>query len=615
MSPGGRIKDTDVETVRERTDIVQLISEFVPLKKSGRQFRGACPFHQEKDPSFYVDPAKGLFHCFGCQSSGNAFNFIMKAEGLNFSDAVGRLADRIGYQISYEAASPQETRARSDRDRLYHLNQTAADYYHYLLKESADGRGALEYLAGRGYGREMVDEFHLGYAPPSWNSLGPFLSKKGYSEREVVTAGLARERERGQGSGRGAYDIFRNRVMFPILDMRGRVVAFGGRAMPGAESAEQPKYLNSPETPVYRKGHTLYGFYQTRDRVQEAREAVVVEGYTDLLSLVQAGIRNVVATLGTALTEYHFDLLNRFCDRVYLAYDADRAGREASVRPLAFFSRFRLDVFVVDLPEGEDPASLMEKGGAASFDELKLSAETLPDFAARRIIEGCDTSTPMGRRRAMEECVAVLEKVSGDDMRPVRDDLVRKIGGWLDMPEATVAYFMREASRGRVGPTGGQGKVRAPDMGEKVEREALKVMLHDPNVLLEHQYMDGDYFTDEEHKKIFEMLKDISAVGEEVLHAGYDSEISHMVEGIDDEALRSRVARLLMEPPPEVDPAYADKVFDRLRYMFFKRLKRKKELEISRVDKGLEPVKYDALYDQLLDLDHLIKEQFPYDHS
>ena len=615
MSPGGRIKDTDVETVRERTDIVQLISEFVPLKKSGRQYRGPCPFHQEKDPSFYVEPAKGLFHCFGCQASGNAFNFIMKAEGLNFFEAVERLADRIGYQLSYEAASRQETEARSDRERLFRLNRTAADYYSYLLKESSEGHNALEYLEGRGYGSDMVEEFQLGLAPPSWDKLSLLLTKKGYSEREVVAAGLARERQHGQGSGRGIYDVFRDRVMFPIFDHRGRVVAFGGRAMPGSESAERPKYLNSPETPIYRKGHSLYGFYQSRDHVQKAGEAVVVEGYTDLLSMVQAGVRNTVATLGTALTEHHFDLLNRFCERVYLAFDADRAGREAAVRPLAFFSRFRLDVYVVDLPDGEDPASLMEKGGAGTFEELKSSAETLPEFAARRAIEGCDISTPMGRRRAMEGCVPVIGKVSGDDMKQVRDELVRKVGGWLDMPEATVAYFMREAERGRSGLTGGPGPARATAMGDKVEREALKVLLHDPEALLEHQYLDSDYFAGEQNKKILNMLKDISGDDEEALHADYDSAISRMVEGIDDEALRATVAKLLMEPPPEMDPEFAGGVFDRLRYMFFKGLKRKKELEIGRVDKRLEPVKHDALYDQLLDLDRVIKEQFPYDHS
>jgi len=215
----------------------------------------------------------------------------------------------------------------------------------------------------------------------------------------------------------------------------------------------------------------------------------------------------------------------------------------------------------------------------------------------------------------MESCVPILEKVSGDDMKPIRDDLVRKIAGWLDMPEVTVTYYVREAARGGSRTSSVARPARAPAMWDKVEREALKVLLQDPEALLEHQYLDSDYFARAEYKKIFEMLKDISAADEEVLRAEYDSAISRMVEGITDDSLRATVAMLLMEPVSELDPAYAGRVFDRLRHMYFKGLKRKKELEISRVDKKLEPVKYDALYDQLLDLDRLMKEQFPFDHS
>lgn len=614
MSNGGRIKPTDVDEVRERTDLVQLISEFVPLKKSGRQFRGPCLFHQEKDPSFYVDPVKGLYHCFGCKESGNAFHFIMKVEGLTFGEAVERLADRIGYRVTYESSGGAEAGVRSQKDRLLRLNQSAADFYHHLLLDTPDGRNALEYLTGRGFDGAIVKEFHLGFAPPAWGSLSSFLFKKGFSEGEVVTAGLGRAREnRGGGAGgSGIYDVFRNRVIFPILDHTGKTIAFGGRIMPGAPS-DQPKYLNSPETPVYRKGYTLYGFSQARPAMQDSGEAVVVEGYTDLLALVQAGVRNVVATLGTALTEHHFDLLNRFSQRLFLCFDADRAGREAATRPLEFFSRFGIEVLVVSLPEGEDPASLVESGAAAAFAEFKANAEPLPDFAARQIIERFDTSSAMGRKRAMEACVPVLSKVSGDDMRPVRNDLVRKVAGWLDMPRETVDFYMKEASRRAPGSSTRAGP-RAPGMSDKVEREALRLLLHDPGALLDNQYLDADYFIDENHKKIFALLKDISVCDEEDLTAGYDKVIGHLVEGIEDSELRARVTKLLMEAPPQCDDAYSDIVFDRLSYVFYKRQKHQKELEISRVDKKLEPKKYDALCDQLLDLDRLIKEQFPYDH-
>ena len=614
MSPGGRIKDSDVDAVRERTDIVGLISEYVPLKKSGREYRGACPFHQEKDPSFYVNPLKSVYFCFGCKAAGGVFNFIMQAEGLNFNDAVERLADRIGYQLSHEAASPDDTRRRTERDRLYALNQTAADYFHYILRETEGGKQALSYLAERGLEEGLVDAFHLGFAPAGWDNLSAFLVKKGYNERELVTAGVAKERPREQKDGRGVYDVFRNRIIFPIMDHRGRVIAFGGRRMGEGTAQGEPKYLNSPETPVYRKGRTLYGFYQARTAIQDAGEAVVVEGYTDLLALWQAGITSVVATLGTAMTENHFELLNRFCDRVYLAFDADRAGVDAALRPIEFWNRFKVEVMVVTLPEGEDPASLVEKGGASAFRGFQDRAEPLLDFAARKKIEGCDTSTPLGRRRAMEGCVPIIAKVSSEDMRPVRNDLLRKVAGQLDMPLETVEVYMREASRLSGRPAERGAGVEIPAMWQKVEKEALRVLLHDPEALIEHDYLDSDYFSDESYKKIFEKLKEISVCDEDVLRADFNSIVSRFVEGIEDERLRSILTELLIEPPPQSNPGYEDKVFDRLSYLFFKKRKSRIEFEMTRVNKELEPKKYDALCNQLLELDQVIKEQFPYDH-
>ena len=615
MSPGGRIKDSDIDAVRERTDIVRMISEYVPLKKSGREYRGPCPFHQEKDPSFYVNPAKGVYFCFGCKASGGVFNFIMQAEGLKFNDAVERLADRIGYQLSYEAVSPDDVKRRTERDRLYTLNQTTADYFHYLLKETENGKKALSYLKGRGLEDGVIETFHIGFAPAGWDNLSAFLAKKGYSEREMVTAGVAKERPGGKQDGRGVYDIFRNRIIFPIMDHRGRVVAFGGRRMEEKAEQGEPKYLNSPETPVYRKGRTLYGFHQTRAAIQDAAEAVVVEGYTDLLALWQAGVAPAVATLGTAMTENHFELLNRFCDRVYLAFDADRAGVDAALRPLEFWNRFKIEVMVITLPDGEDPASLVEKGGAPAFREFQDRAEPLLDFAARKKIEGCDTSTPLGRRRAMEGCVPIIAKVSSEDMRPVRNDLLRKVAGRLDMPLETVEVYMREASRLSGRPAERGAGLEVPAMWQKVEKEALRVLLHDPEALIKHQYLDSEYFSDESYKNIFEKLKEISVYDEDILRVDFNSIISRLVDGIEDERLRSRLTELLIEPPPQSNPGYEDKVLDRLSYLFFKKRKSRIEFEMTRVNKELEPKKYDALCNQLLELDQVIKEQFPYDHS
>jgi DNA primase len=503
VSPGGRIKDSDIETVRERTDIVQVISEYVPLKRAGREFRGPCPFHQEKDPSFYVNPAKEVFFCHGCKEGGGVFNFVMRMEGLSFNETVERLASRIGYQVAYEAASPEETRGRLEKDRLFKLNQTAADFFHYSLLETPAAAKAREYIASRGFGGEIIEEFKLGFAPPGWDNLSGFLAKKGFQEKEIATVGLAKERARSQTEGRGIYDIFRDRVIFPIVDHRGRVVAFGGRKIPGSGDEEGPKYLNSPETPIYRKGHTLYGFYQSRPAIQDSREAIVVEGYTDLLALRQAGVAPVVASLGTALTENHFDLLARFCDRVYLSFDADRAGIEAARRVLEFFNRFSIETFVVMLPPGEDPATLVEKGGTEAFLEHKERAESLLDFSVVKIIESMDPTTPLARQRAMQACVPVLSRVAGEDMRPVRNELIRKIASMLDMPEETVQILAREALR----PTGARGRAttdsaRVSVMSDKVEREALQVLLHDPVALLEQHHLDADYFSDPINKNI-----------------------------------------------------------------------------------------------------------------
>jgi DNA primase catalytic core len=612
LSPGGRIKDSDVETVRERTDIVKLISDYVPLKKSGREFRGPCPFHKEKDPSFYVNPAKGVYYCFGCKASGGVFNFVMQKEGLNFTEAVERLADRIGYQISYERASPEDSRKRTETDRLFKINQTASDFYHYVLTESDAGAGARAYLEERKLFGDIAKEFKVGFAPPGWHNLGGFLAGKGFKAPEMVKAGLARERRGGSG-GQGVYDLFRNRVMFPILDHRGRVVAFGGRRMPGGDSADEPKYVNSPETPIYRKGHTLYGYFQSRRNVQDMSEAIVVEGYTDLLGLYRVGVTNVVATLGTALTENHFDLLDRACEKVYLAFDADRAGIEAALRVLEFFTRYRMDIFVLSLPQGEDPATIADKGGAEAFSELKRTAEGLVDFAARKTVDRYDCSTAMGRRRAMEACVPIISRVSSDEFRPVRNDLVRRIGGLLEMPPETVEVFLREASKAGDRRSDAPSAPRPDAMWEKVEREALQVLLHEPLAFIEHQYIDDDYFVGEDNKKILAILKEIRVDDEEVLQAEFDSLIGRMVEGIEDERLRGKVMSIVVESPPECEAGY-DGVFDRLRFNFFKSRKLKVQEEIRRTDNKLEPKKYDGLCDQLFEIEQIMKDLFPYDH-
>ncbi|MBN2168557.1 MAG: DNA primase [Actinobacteria bacterium] len=614
MSPSGKIKESDIEAIRDRVDLVKVVSDYVPLKKSGREFRGPCPFHKEKDPSFYINPEKGVYYCFGCKASGGVFNFIMEMDGLSFSEAIEKLADSIGYHITYEKGSEAQVKGRLEKDRLFKLNRTAAEYYSYILGTDEAAR-AREYLKKRGFDSDVISEFMVGYARPGWSNLCTFLIKKGFKKEEILSVGLARERSaQGQGSP-GIYDIFRNRIIFPIVDHRGRFIAFGGRRMPGKESEDEPKYINSPETKIYKKGNTLYGFYQARTAIQDKGEAIIVEGYTDLLALWKSGIKEVVATLGTALTENHLGLLNRYCERLFLAFDADLAGIEAANRVLDLFNRFRMDIYVVKVKPGEDPASIIETGGPEAFYEFRNNAQYLLDFSVERALVKIDRSTPMGKNRALEACVPIMAKINSDETVNLRNELVRKICDQVDMPRESVELFMKSSLKS--GGAGGKrvDAARVPAMWEKVEKEALCLLLHCPEALLEHHYLDEDYFNDENSKKIMKMLKEIAACDEEDLLAEYDKYICRMVEQLKDEELRAKVARLLLEEPPGFNTEYGDKVFDRLKYMFFKKEKRKVESEVNRINKDLEPRKYESLCTRLFELDQVIREQFPYEHG
>ncbi len=290
----GQISEAKIGEVRERTDIVELVSQYVSLKRSGANHMGLCPFHSEKSPSFSVNAARQFFHCFGCGVGGDVFSFLMKIEGLAFPDAVRRLADRVGIELEEKSLSPEEELQRQQRDRLFQVNDVAAEYFHQLLMEHPAGEPARRYLKERGYGRKAAGEYQLGYALESWDDLRQHLEKKGLAAEDIRTLGLIRPSKQD----RGDYDLFRGRLIFPIHDLNGRVVAFAGRVLDDAK----PKYMNSPESPIYHKGKVLFGLYQARQAMRQSGEVLLVEGYFDQLALQRAGFPQVVATCGTALT-------------------------------------------------------------------------------------------------------------------------------------------------------------------------------------------------------------------------------------------------------------------------------------------------------------------------
>ncbi len=409
------IPEDKVAEIRARVDLPSLIGEYVRLKRAGSSFKGLCPFHSEKTPSFHVHPARGFFHCFGCGASGDAFSFLMRLEGLSFPEAVRRLAEREGIEVEDEpdAGASGRLEARRRRQRLESLIDLAAGFYVRQLSEHPLGPMALTLLRERGVREETAAAFRLGYAPAGWESLVGFLRERGYSPVEAEEAGLIVPRR----GGAGHYDRFRHRLMFPITDTRGRVVAFSGRALPpppgeARRHGDPPaKYVNSPEHPLYRKGEVLYGLHEGRVALRRLGWAVLCEGNFDLVALHQAGIQNAVAPLGTAFTEAHARLLRRFVERVVLLFDADAAGFKAVREAGLWLLRMGLSVRVARLPEGDDPDAFLRREGEAALRSRLERAPSLIDHLLDEevVAAGGDPHETARRIAALGPVLAALD--------------------------------------------------------------------------------------------------------------------------------------------------------------------------------------------------------------
>jgi len=389
-----------IDKLRLESDIVTIISEYVPLKKRGKNYWGCCPFHHEKTPSFSVTPDKGFFYCFGCQSGGNVFNFLMKIENLDFPDAVKLLANKLGVPLPEKEKSARDRQLEREMAQLYRSNDLARDFFHSCLVNTGYGKEAREYLSNRGITAEIIDEFKLGFSPPAWDKLTGALSERGVMPETLVKAGLAVQR-----SGSGVYDRFRGRIMFPINDAQGRVVGFGGRVL----DVSQPKYLNTPETLVFNKRHILYGFDVANSFIRQTGKVVVVEGYMDLIALRNSGIKNVVASLGTAFTPDQARKLVRVRAReIFFAYDSDAAGQEATVRALNTVKALGFAVRIVAMPDGKDPDEYVRKHGQSAFNELIEQAPGLLEYQVKRAIETTDTSGLEGKVAVVAKAVPAL---------------------------------------------------------------------------------------------------------------------------------------------------------------------------------------------------------------
>ncbi|MDI6687866.1 MAG: DNA primase [Desulfobacterales bacterium] len=471
------IPEEKINDIKNAADIVDIISEVVVLKKSGKNFLGLCPFHSEKTPSFTVSTDKQIFYCFGCSAGGNVFSFLMKQEGISFPDAVRMLARRYGIDIPVQTMSPEQKRQISQRESVLAINKQAMDFFRCALLENTSGKKAMEYLLKRGISREIINDFKIGYAPEGWDNLAIYFSKNKQPDELVEKSGLIIPRK-GKS---GFYDRFRSRIIFPIFDINMQVIGFGGRVLDDS----LPKYLNSPETPVYNKSRSLYGLHVAKGKCRESKTVFIVEGYFDLLALHQHGIQNSVATLGTSLTPEHVQILRGFIGkdgRIVLVYDSDLAGIKAAQRSIEVFDRGYVNAAIVVLPSGHDPDSYLLEFGTEPFMNLAAESKGVISFLIDCAVKKHGLSTE-GKIHIISDMKAPLAAINDNVARSL---YVKELAERVDIDEKAVLEKVRQVSAGK------RSDIASPSAdyvlqnnGNRLERQIISMMLQFPEVLPE----------------------------------------------------------------------------------------------------------------------------------
>ena len=460
-----------ISEIKHSADILEIISDAVVLKKAGRNFLGLCPFHSEKTPSFTVSQDKQMFYCFGCGEGGNVFTFVMKQEGIAFPEAVRFLAKRYGIVIVDHTSSPALKNQINERDSLFQINRQAMEFFHHTLLDPQTGTPALSYLTSRGMPHRVLTDFQLGYAQPGWNQLTNYFSGKSVALALVEKAGLISRRQ----SGNGYYDRFRDRIIFPIFNTYQQVAGFGGRVLDDS----LPKYLNSPETPLYSKSRSLYGLFQAKPFCRQTGEVFIAEGYMDLLSLHLHGIQNSVATLGTAMTEEHIRLLKGVCQKITLVYDSDQAGIKAAQRCIELFKAHHQleDIRILVLPEGHDPDTYLQQFGQEAFRNAAREASGVFSFLMDVAIKKHGLSLE-GKLRVIHEMQEPLSTLT-DGL--TRISAIKEIAERTGIDESAIQEKLRENSQSR--PFKAKPAEKAPDAGNKFEKHLIAMMLQFPEII------------------------------------------------------------------------------------------------------------------------------------
>lgn len=462
-----RISDASVQRVREAVDFVDIVGRHTDLRRTGTQYMGRCPFHEDNSPSFSVSATDKVYHCFGCGVGGDVFNFVMEKEGLDFADAVELLAADSNVELEYEELDPKAAERLKHRERLLSLLERATKFYQRTLADAREAGPAREYLAGRGFSPEVLQKFRIGYAPKAWDKLFIPALEQGFKEHELLDSGMVLRNDRGQ-----LYDRFRGRIMFPLADRKGDVRGFGARGM---RDSDRPKYLNSPEGPIYHKGEQIFGLDHARRPAAAKKRVIVVEGYADVLALHDAGFEEAVAVMGTAMTEKQAAELAHMAPQIHLALDADSSGRRAALRAAELLAGHRdVETRVIEIPDGGDPDELLRAGGPESFEAAISEAVGVDEFSVRQVFAEAELESALGRDRALDELVPVFRTIAAG---PVRDELLATAADRLGVSDAVLRESLRDRSqhsaprqRSAAEETGPSPELASTDVSDPRER-------------------------------------------------------------------------------------------------------------------------------------------------
>ncbi|MBF0478489.1 MAG: DNA primase [Candidatus Omnitrophica bacterium] len=539
-----RIPEEIIRRVIEATDIVQTISAYYPLKRAGRNFKTNCPFHQEKSPSFVVNPDKQIFHCFGCGAGGNVVSFVTLQEHLNFPEAVRFLAQKVNIEIPDQFTG--DNHEHHERQLIFDVNLAAAEFFHKTLlsDKSENAQKARQYLKDRGVELETVKIFQLGFSADKWDDLLDYLRLKNFPLSLIEKAGLIIRRERSEGY----YDRFRGRIMFPIFDTQGHCRAFGARAIEKSQEADGAKYINSPETLVYTKGHHMYGFHLAKSVITQDDQVVIVEGYMDCLMPYQAGFHNVVASLGTALTVEQIRLIRRYTHNVVMLYDSDPAGLSAMMRSFDTLIEENIDVSVVTLAEGDDPDSFIRSYGAEALKARITAAQNVFDFKLDYLLKQHDSQTPKGKARIAGEMLPTIYRFPN---AVEQDEYLRKLAKKVDISTEILSAEYKKVDTQlsqRISNRIEEKDFVVQVTTRTVERDILRLIIEEKRfIALTKKEIAPSDFHDETIRTVITQIY-------QLFEQGQSTDIAHLISRFEDPKLRQLISALMTEEtPPSAD--------------------------------------------------------------